>query len=156
MVGGPRINSGRPADPNALRRDRKDDAGWTKLPAEGRPGDPPAWPLTEQTEREAHLWREFWAKPQGVLWEKNGQLYEVALHVRTFAEAEWPDAPVTLRTLVRQQADALLLTIPAMHSARVMIATDEVSGQRQARKAPATGRASARDRMKAIGGGASA
>lgn len=44
--GGARVNSGPPPDPNALRRDRPSDKdGWTTLPAEGRQGDPPAWPL---------------------------------------------------------------------------------------------------------------
>lgn len=44
--GGARLNSGPPPDPNALRRDRRDDkAGWTMLPASGRQGDPPNWPL---------------------------------------------------------------------------------------------------------------
>lgn len=44
--GGARVNSGPPPDPNALRRDRKEDkAGWTILPAEGRQGDLPVWPL---------------------------------------------------------------------------------------------------------------
>lgn len=44
--GGARANSGPPPDPNALRRDRKEDkAGWTILPAEGRTGPLPEWPL---------------------------------------------------------------------------------------------------------------
>lgn len=44
--GGARANSGPPPDPNALRRDRKEDkAGWTILPAEGRTGELPDWPL---------------------------------------------------------------------------------------------------------------
>lgn len=44
--GGARVNSGPPPDPNALRRDRKEDkAGWTILPVEGRTGPVPEWPL---------------------------------------------------------------------------------------------------------------
>lgn len=44
--GGARVNSGPPPDPNALRRDRREDkAGWTLLPAAGRQGDVPEWPL---------------------------------------------------------------------------------------------------------------
>lgn len=44
--GGARPNSGPPPDPNALRRDRpSDQAGWTHIPAAGRSGKPPAWPL---------------------------------------------------------------------------------------------------------------
>lgn len=44
--GGARANSGPPPDPNALRRERPSDKEtWRTLPAEGRQGDPPAWPL---------------------------------------------------------------------------------------------------------------
>lgn len=44
--GGARVNSGPPPDPNALRRERPEDkAGWTLLPASGRSGDVPLWPL---------------------------------------------------------------------------------------------------------------
>lgn len=44
--GGARVNSGPPPDPNALRRDRpKDKDGWTSLPANGRKGRMPKWPL---------------------------------------------------------------------------------------------------------------
>lgn len=134
--GGARARSGPPPDPQALRRERKSDPGWTVLPVGGRPGAAPEWPLTERSEREAELWGRFWAKPQAILWERNGQLFEVALHVRCFAEAEVPAAPTSLRTLVRQQADALLLTIPAMHAARVKLSGDEL-GERRARSAPA-------------------
>ena len=131
--GGARARSGPAPDPNALRRDRKDDAqGWTTLPAEGRQGPAPVWPLLGQSEREAELWVIYWAKPQAVLWEHNNQELEVALHVRRLAEVELPDAPTGLGTLVRQQMDALLLTIPAMLSARVRVAFDEVAVKRSA------------------------
>ena len=44
--GGARVNSGPPPDPNALRRDRADDkAGWVTIPAGGRTGRTPRWPL---------------------------------------------------------------------------------------------------------------
>src|SRR5690606_6396291 len=68
--GGARVRSGPPPDPNALRRDRKSDGEWTILPAEGRAGDPPTWPLRGQSEREAELWSALWAKPQAVQWER--------------------------------------------------------------------------------------
>lgn len=138
--GGARANSGPAPDPNALRRDRKSDAGWTVLPA-AREGDAPAWPLTEWTRREEVLWVAFWAKPQAILWERNAQVFEVAMHVRCFAEAEMPEAGTSLRTLVRQQADALLLTIPAMHSARVKLSDDDLRVKRETtKKAPAAPR----------------
>lgn len=151
--GGARARSGPAPDPHALRRDRKGDAaGWTVLPSEGRAGEEPPWPLPEQTSREEDLWWAFWRKPQAILWEQNGQVYEVALHVRCFAEAEKPDASSSLRTLVRQQADALLLTIPAMRAARVKLSSDELRQKREAASA-SKGKAqakSSRTRLRAV------
>lgn len=158
--GGTRARSGPPPDPHALRRDRKDDAaGWTTLPAEGRPGDPPAWPLPVNpfevlAEREADLWWALWRSPQALLWEQNGQRLQVAMHVRSFVEAELPNAKAALRTLVRQQADALLLTIPAMRAARVKIAVDEVAKKRTETKAKSAPPPSSRSRLRAVKGGA--
>lgn len=123
------------------------------LPSTPRTGEPPAWPLEGESGRESVLWASFWRKPQAVLWERNQQQFEVALYVRCFAEAERPEAPTSLRTLVRQQADALLLTIPAMHSARVRLAADELAPARAARRMQPA-QSSARDRFKVIAGAA--
>lgn len=148
--GGARARSGPAPDPNALRRDRKDDAAWLSLPAHGRKGKTPAWPLLDADGRELDLWAQYWKKPQALLWEQNGQELEVALHIRTFFEAEQADAPAALRTLVRQQMDALLLTIPSMNAARVRIAQDEVSARRAEVAEQVPARLSARDRLKAV------
>lgn len=150
--GGARARSGPAPDPNALRRDRKDDQGWTSLPAEGRQGKAPSWPLVDPTPRELKLWTEFWKKPQAILWERNQQEWAVALHIRTLTEAEVAGATTNLRTLLRQQAGELLLTIPAMYSARVKIVTDEVAEKRNEVN-PAPRALSARDRLKAVSGG---
>lgn len=120
--GGARARSGPAPDPNALRRNR--DAGeWLTLPAEGRKGKEPRWPLAgEPTPREAYLWRDFWKKPQAIAWQSNGQEYEVALLVRRYTEAEAPLASANLSTLVRQMMDSLGLTVPGLRSNRWRIA----------------------------------
>jgi hypothetical protein len=56
MRGGARVNSGPPPDPNALRRDRPTDKdGWKSLPASGRDGRLPKWPLLPDLQRRAEL-----------------------------------------------------------------------------------------------------
>jgi hypothetical protein len=152
MAGGARLGAGRTPDPNALRRDRKDDAAWTVLPADGRIGAVPSWPLIDPTPREIQFWADLWKKPQAIIWEQNEQALQVAMYVRTFCEAEVAGAHTNLRTLLRQQAGELLLTIPAMLSARVRIAHDEVAAKRDEVEAPK--RLSARDRLKAVPNGA--
>lgn len=134
-------------DPNALRRDRKDDVGWTMLPSAGRLTPAPEWPLVGCTEREWELWVGLWRKPQAVLWEHAGQFLEVALLVRRLAEVEQPASPVTLGTLVAKQMADLLLTLPAMFKAHVNIAIDEVSAKRA--KPVAAPRLSATERLRA-------
>ena len=111
--GGARARSGPAPDPDALRRDREKD--WITLPAEGREGDPPGWPLKDRTEREADLWTKLWRLPQAVMWEKNHQELEVAMHCRSFAAAELMNAPTNTRTLVRQQQEALGISLPGLH-----------------------------------------
>src|SRR5690606_13562396 len=128
--GGARVRSGPPPDPNALRRDRKSDGEWTILPAEGRAGDPPTWPLRGQSEREAELWALMWSKPQAVMWERLGQEIEVALYVRNLTIVERPGSPVNLGTLLRQQADALGLTVPGMRANRWRISSGQTAAAR--------------------------
>ena len=63
--GGARARSGPAPDPNALRRDRKDDAAWVVLPAEGFQGDVPEFPLADGSDAEVQLWVTLWRKPTG-------------------------------------------------------------------------------------------
>lgn len=135
-------------DPNALRRDRKDDASWLTLPATERIEPAPSWPLAEQSPREDELWAIYWRKPQARLWLQNGQQHEVAIFVRRVAEAELPEASVTLNALVQRLMDALLLTIPAMHKARVKIAADDLGTKREYKAATVKLSASMRARVR--------
>lgn len=152
--GGARVVSGPPPDPGALRRNRPaDKAGWTTLPAEGRQGGPPAWPLAGMTDREFELWRDLWAKPQAVVWEALGQGYEVALFVRALGQAEQPDAKVDLQRIVRQYLDSLGLSVQGMLRNRWKIApaaeADETVTAPTA-EAEAPRRPSARDRLRVV------
>ncbi|MEU6295020.1 hypothetical protein [Streptomyces erythrochromogenes] len=145
--------SGPAPDPNALRRERKTDAaGWRALPADGRPGPAPEWPLTEATEREHDVWLDLWEKPQAVMWEELGQVLEVALFVRTLAEAEQPDARVDIKKMVRGYLDSLGLSVQGMLRNRWKIAPGVPVSAENA-PSPAARRASARDRLKVVPSG---
>lgn len=128
--GGARARSGPAADPNALRRDRKGDAEWTVLPAEGRRGAVPEWPLDGFSAREAELWESEWCRPQAVMWERNGAALEVALYVRRLAEAEQPGAATNLGTLVKQMMESLGISHDGLAKRRWTIAEDEVAAKR--------------------------
>ena len=118
--GGARLNSGPAPDPSSYSSLKKD---WDTLPASGFAGEIPSWPLPGKSGRESELWDIYWRKPQAIIWDRNNQQLEVALHVRRISEVELPDSPTALGTLVRQQMDALLLTIPAMNAAHILISS---------------------------------
>lgn len=138
--------SGPPRDPQALRRDRTPDGStWTHLPAIGRQGEPPEWPLSRPTRRELQLWQAEWRRPQAVMWEANGQQVEVALYVRCLAEAEHLRARVTLRVLVRQQMEALGISAIGLARLRWVIAT---AGNAERPRVVADAAASAKERLR--------
>lgn len=148
--GGARARSGPAPDPNALRRGRKDDAGWTTLPAEGRTTPAPTWPAPTQTGREAELWVEMWATPQALIWERDGLRHYVAMFVRLLAEAEVEKASAENRKTVRMMYADLYLTSDSMLKARLRIASDEVAEKRETAEPK---RSSARDRLKVVDSG---
>ena len=108
-------------DPNALRRDRKDDVAWTVLDPNGKVEPAPVWPLVEPSDRELELWESIWKRPQSVLWQRHLLEFEVALYIRRLSEVELRDANASLHTLLIRQMESLLLTTPSMYKAKVRI-----------------------------------
>ncbi|MDT8915747.1 hypothetical protein [Amycolatopsis sp. PS_44_ISF1] len=150
--GGARGRSGPAPDVNALRRDREGD--WVILTE--RAGPIPAWPLSiPASPAELLHWDRVWGAPQAAQWEKNGLEVEVALYVRSLAEAELPGAAANLRNLVKQLQENLGLSLVGLARFRWKIAdspsattASPVSQSPAAR--PARSRPSARDRFKVV------
>ena len=115
-----------------------------QLPAAGRAGEAPAWPLSRPTARELEFWDREWRRPQAIMWEANGQEAEVAMYCRTLKDAEKPKASVALRTLVRQQQEVLGISLPGMLRLRWKIVAQPVGA---ARAAPTS---DARARLKVV------
>jgi len=116
----------------------------TMLPAGGREGDAPDWPLDLGNPSEMQLWRDLWATPQAVAWENFGWTRVVARYVRCVIIAEGMDKDALSES--RQLEDRLGLTPKAMRMLMWQIAPDEVAEQRASTPAP-----SARGRIKAVG-----
>lgn len=142
--GGARIRSGPPADPTALRRDRKDDAAWTVLPVEGFRGDEPDWPLTEASTFEETYWAELWRKPQAFMWDQLDMRRQVAAYVRAYSESTEREASAGLKTAVLRMEGELGLSLPGMNSLRWKFSEDELAAKREPIAPVATG---ARARM---------
>lgn len=126
--------------------------GPLKLPAEGRKGEPPVWPLPPLSKRnidddvladaESAMWAEIWATPQAVAWERLGWFRDVAQYVRWKVLAEFGDLDAAKEA--RMWSDRLGLNPKAMRALLWEITSDEVGEQRESRK-------SARGRIKAVG-----
>ena len=103
---------GPPPNPNARRRNARPD--WRRLPASGRAGEPPAWPLPRATKAERALWAQLWASPQAIAWESLGWDRTVARYARLAVEGEKRGASTRLLAEVRQLEDRLGLNPMAM------------------------------------------
>lgn len=176
MPSGGHARSGPAPDPNALRRDRKDDAAWVTLPTEPI-ADVPEFPLSripvydiywEDKKRmkefdeaatealwatEVALWAELWRKPQAHMWSRLGLKHEVAAYVRAFVRSVSADGNASDRTAALRMAAEIGLSLPGMHQQRWKFAEDEVAAKRKSTtRRPA--KSSARDRLAAIANGA--
>lgn len=89
--------------------------GPRKLPASGRKGPVPDWPLPgKPTAVERDAWRDLWATPQSVIWEELGWTRNVARFCRVMCEAEKRGASTMVRAECRQMEDRLGLTPKSM------------------------------------------
>lgn len=109
---------GPPPSRNPRRRNARPD--WRVLPAAGRDGRAPRWPLPpvdeekENAKRRGALWRQLWATPQAVAWEALGWTRIVARYTQLVLEAEQPGASTGLLAEVRQLEDRIGLTPMSM------------------------------------------
>lgn len=168
-----------PKHPSERRR-RNATVPMTQLPAEGRKGRTPAWPLPPElrtkagldaaeaqreileaqidsgtAEKTAHaklsrlderiailnarlkqstamekaLWKDLWALPQAVMWERMKWTREVAQYVRWKCLAELGDLDAGKEA--RQLSDRLGLNPVAMLKLRWEVVTDEVAEKRR-------------------------
>ncbi|MBA3488263.1 MAG: hypothetical protein H0T78_01750 [Longispora sp.] len=124
--------------------------GAVPLPAEGRKGDPPAWPLPGKASKaEVQAWAELWATPQAVAWETLGWTRTVARYCRVMVASEEPDAKAPLLAACTVLEDRLGLTPKAMRLLLWHI-TDDTDTQPKTQPKRTS---DARRRFRAIDGG---
>jgi hypothetical protein len=80
-----------------------------RLPAEGRQGSAPEWPLSEASAEELEIWGSLWRTPQSAAWPP-GWTRTAARLARILAEAEKPEARASLLSETRQLEAALGLS----------------------------------------------
>ena len=149
--GGARVRTGPAPNPNSLRQNPAD---WTHLPAAGRDGPAPAFPLDRPAKRELEVWESEWKRPQAIMWERLRQEIEVAMYVRSLVDAESPVAKAESRTLVIRLMGELGITVGGLAKNRWII---DVETSEPVRETPSDDRrGSARQRFRALEGGRSA
>ena len=146
-----------PKHPSIRARRNKPNVGFTQLPAEGRDGPAPAWPLLdpgdsdeESTAAERELWATLWGYPQAVVWEKSKAFRAVALYVRLQVKAEQGDKGVL--AAVGNLSDRLGLSPLALLRLRCEIVAADVAEEKAAasKRAPAKTRAAKTDPRQAL------
>ncbi|MEU4781038.1 hypothetical protein [Micromonospora sp. NPDC023633] len=137
-----------PPKDNPARRNAR--VGPLILPARGREGDPPAWPLPGRASSdELAAWAQLWGTPQAVAWERLGWTRTVARYCRAMVRSELPDASAAIMGQVTALEDRLGLTPKAMRLLLWTVAADEVAERREQKQ----GASGARGRIKAVDAG---
>jgi hypothetical protein len=114
---------------NPVRRNSR--VGPLQLPAEGRKGAPPPWPLDGKPSAQIQrMWRQLWATPQAVAWQRLGWTRVVARYARVALAAEVLDKDALAEA--RHLEDRLGLTPKAMRTLLWEIVADEVKEHREA------------------------
>ena len=120
---------GPPPKPDAVRRNVR--VGLVLLPAGGRQGATPPWPLPgKQSAAEREAWAQLWATPQAQAWESLGWVRTVARYCRLMVRAEKVDAYAALHAQTTALEDRLGLNPAGMRRNLWQIAPDEVAEKR--------------------------
>ncbi len=110
---------------NGLRRNRSQRVGPQNLPANGRKGRTPAWPLDyPPTDSIKRMWVDYWHSPQAVVWEIVGCQRAVALFCQLEDQINAGSTVATVLTKHGQLQDRLGLTPKAMRAMLWEIADD--------------------------------
>jgi hypothetical protein len=130
-----------------------DSNGWVTLPAEGRDGPEPAFPLDMASPRELQLWERLWETPQAVMWEQLHQDFEVASYVRLLVRAESPRSSAIVWGQVKQFAESLGLSVSGMARNKWTIGKVDADDDEQTTHSAVSPVASLTARLKAVADG---
>lgn len=147
------MNTGPIPKPEGQSRRRGATAPTIQLPAEGRKGPAPEWPLeSDPTAIQREVWTQVWQTPQAVIWDRLGWYRDVAkyVHYSTYGTLDADKE-------ARQWSDRIGLNPLAMLRLRWTIAADEVSERRAADSTVIESKrsgAAARERLRLVDPGA--
>jgi hypothetical protein len=101
--------------PKFDRHGHRPRVGPMVLPAEGRQGEPPTWPIPgRMTQAQEQAWAALWATPQAVAWEAMGCTRTIARYTRLLVACERPGATAAVHAQATALEDRLGLSPKAM------------------------------------------
>lgn len=123
------MSSYTPPKPGGAHRRGGAGAGATRLPADGRKGPIPRWPLGSTLPGEAlsAIWRKMWQKPQAVMWEKLWMHEIVARYCILSMQVEMNGMDRPLEAAISALEDRLGLNPLAMQRLRWVVESEEDS-----------------------------
>lgn len=77
---------------------------------------------------ELALWADLWVKPQAVMWERLGLVYQVAAYVRAYIESTGPDSNSGLKTAALRMEAELGISTSGMLQNGWVLETPAVDG----------------------------
>jgi hypothetical protein len=125
-----------PAVPKFQPRRRNTRVGPVQLPADGRKGRTPTWPLEDPpSEGQRKLWAKLWRTPQAAEWERLGWTRVVARYVIVVRYAE---TTLDSKDLAQASAleDRLGLTPKAMRLLLWTVGADDAGEEAEQQKRP--------------------
>lgn len=145
--------------PEGQRRRRNAAPSSLRLPAEGRSGPVPTWPLLGRAPR---LWADLWSLPQAAAWERLQLQRLVAKYVQDSVDVaslrsllarsgEVPSQYGTLKNRLDKLEAELGLTPMGLLKNRWDIVADEVTERREEQAAAVAAPAAPRRRLKVAG-----
>jgi hypothetical protein len=123
------------------------------LPADGRDGPEPAFPLANPSDREMDLWARLWESPQAVMWDQLRQEFEVASYVRLLVRAEAPRSSAIIWGQVKQLAESLGLSVSGMQRNRWLVGTVDADAGESPTQSAVSPVADLNARLRAVQGG---
>jgi hypothetical protein len=113
-----------PKPPGQTRRPNRGGV-FTYLPAAGRSGAPPGWPLGKASKRELEVWTKIWHTPQAVAWDV-GRAFDatIARYVWMAVQCEGETSAALLGEL-HQMEDRLGLNPVSMARLRWQVVEQE-------------------------------
>lgn len=152
MTSGGHARSGPAPDPNSLRGAKRPAPDLRVLPLAGFDGEPPKFPLPDDSFDERSVWQFIWRTPQATVWiNEQWRWLTIAMYARTYVRCSVSDSRTADVNSLHRLADQIGLTPMGLKENGWTI--EKPATEKAERATPTSSAASARDRFTVHEGG---